>query len=200
MVDRVDELCHIIQAKKKKKGLGCKIMEYRLVLDTLCSKSPCNFLIFGLGYDSPVWIEANKGGRTSFIENIRYWIRVNKKLRNELVKMFFVKYSTKLEQWKNIIDNTKKLQMSLPQEIIETKWDIIFIDGPQGFKKGTPGRMQSIYASSLLAKKHFGSTDIFVHDINRPVESEYTAKYLKNENIIRTCNLMRHFRIINDKI
>ena len=38
--------------------------QYQYIYDTVSSKNGCNFLIFGLGKDSQLWIEANKNGNT----------------------------------------------------------------------------------------------------------------------------------------
>ncbi|GJY00754.1 probable methyltransferase [Tanacetum coccineum] len=38
-------------------------------------KAPCNFLIFGLGYDSLMWAAFNPKGKTLFLEEDPLWVR-----------------------------------------------------------------------------------------------------------------------------
>ena len=72
--------------------------------------------------------------------------------------------------------------------MIETNWDVIFVDGPAGGSDGRPGRMKSIYMSSLLGDK---GCDIFIHDHERVIENHYSQKYLKN--LLLTKNRMAHY-------
>lgn len=54
--------------------------EISVSLRVLEKKSPCNFLVFGLGHDSLMWTALNHGGRTVFLEEDQSWIdqsRVN---------------------------------------------------------------------------------------------------------------------------
>lgn len=45
--------------------------EISISLRILQKKSPCNFLVFGLGHDSLMWNALNHGGRTVFLEEDR---------------------------------------------------------------------------------------------------------------------------------
>jgi glucuronoxylan 4-O-methyltransferase len=48
--------------------------EIRVALRVLQRRTPCNFLVFGLGLDSPMWAALNHGGRTVFLEEDAAWI------------------------------------------------------------------------------------------------------------------------------
>ena len=74
------------------------------------------------------------------------------------------------------------LEMDLPQQVLDTTWDVIFVDGPPGNKKRSHGRMQSIYTAYKLANKN---TEIFVHDCNRPVEDTYTKHFFEIEKQLK---------------
>jgi hypothetical protein len=111
-----------------------------------------NFLIFGLGNDSPFWAEKNPGGHTVFLEDQERWI---KKLSAEcpFLKIHKIHYGTRLSDWKSLLDHPDKLKLDLPETITGTSWDMIIVDGPAGFHDRKPGRMKSIFAASQLVKK-----------------------------------------------
>ena len=44
------------------------LKEISVTARVLERKSPCNFLVFGLGHDSLMWTALNQGGRTVFLE------------------------------------------------------------------------------------------------------------------------------------
>ena len=61
--------------------------------------APCNFLVFGLGQDSPLWAEFNDGGRTVFLEDDADWIS---QFDSENIEIHNVQYQTKAEDYKSI--------------------------------------------------------------------------------------------------
>jgi hypothetical protein len=69
----------------------------------------------------------------------------------------------------------------LDKDIMETEWDIIFIDSPVG---SVNGRMTSIFISNELAKKINKKTHIFLHDSHRPIETMYSELILKPNSYI----------------
>lgn len=159
--------------------------EYRYISSFLGNK---NFLVFGLGYDSKLWRYANRNGFTIFLEHDSKWIT------NE-PDVFEVSYSTKLSQADELLleydgGNFKNIIMKLPEVVLKTQWDCIFVDSPQGNKKIYPGRMQSIYSASILAKKN---TDVFVHDCDRRVEDMYTRKMFSKT--INQLTKLRHLMV-----
>ncbi|KAF5789821.1 putative glucuronoxylan 4-O-methyltransferase [Helianthus annuus] len=50
------------------------IHEISITKKILDQKSPCNFLVFGLGHDSLMWSALNFNGRTVFLEEDKAWI------------------------------------------------------------------------------------------------------------------------------
>lgn len=143
-------------------------------------KEPCNFLIFGLGKDSIFWHNANKSGNTIFIEDTDSWINLIK-VKYPEIKAHKVVYGTKREEWRTLLKRPELLELDLPEEIKSVKWDIVLVDGPQGFSNNTPGRMKSIYMASKLTKNE---GLVFVHDMDREVEQEYCKEYLLEKNRI----------------
>ncbi len=164
--------------------------QYWAITKILQNLSPINLLVFGLGNDSLIWQRINSLGKTVFLEDDEPWIEKFKKYSLDIRK---VTYSTKVEDANSIGFDEKKLKINLDDDILNIKWDCIIVDAPLGHQpprkfKG-PGRMSSIYMTSILIKKESGI--VFVDDFGREVERKYSFHFLKKENLIR---------IIQDKL
>ena len=164
--------------------------EYKTIIETLYKKSPCNLLVFGVGNDSKLWLQVNKGGKTVFIEDSIYWLE---KTKQEItnIEAHLVTYSTQLADWEKILHDYTKLTLDLPSIITDTPWDIILIDAPFGGIPTAPGRMQSIYTTYLLCQKK-KSVDIFVHDCDRIAEKTYTDVYFGKNHLVQEVERLRH--------
>ncbi|KAL8059978.1 hypothetical protein ABFX02_03G123000 [Erythranthe guttata] len=152
----------------------------------LKEKSPCNFLVFGVGHDSPLWATLNQGGRTLFLEE-----------SNEAQKLFDI---GKSKQCQTVGDprlsKCPLVLKELPSEVYETEWDLIMVDAPTAFTKNLPGRMTAIYTAGLLAKnRRDGETDVFVHDIDRDVEDKFSRNFLCEGYTTEQVGRLRHYRI-----
>lgn len=53
--------------------------EYEYIADIVCSRNGCNLLVFGVGRDSALWLIANQGGKTVFLEDSDKWLDKAKK-------------------------------------------------------------------------------------------------------------------------
>jgi len=180
-----------LESLRKKLGIQITSKQLQEIINTLEKKRPCNFLVFGLGNDTPLWNRVNKKGRTVFLENMKEWYdKVIEK--NTKTEAYIVKYTTKRKNWKKLLKNKKKLFLKLPKEITEIKWDVILVDAPRGWRDDQPGRMQSIYMASKLIKK---KGHIFVHDCWREVEAVYSDKFLLRKNLIKQVQSLRHYKI-----
>ena len=62
------------------------------------------------------------------------------------------------------------------EPVLAAHWDVILVDGPEGYRDHHPGRQQSIFLASRLARP---GTTVFLHDAQRTVESLSAARYLK---------------------
>ncbi|KAM7250020.1 hypothetical protein ACFE04_021903 [Oxalis oulophora] len=69
----------------------------------LQKKSPCNFLVFGLGHDSLMWSSLNFGGRTVFLEEDEAWIEQIRR-RFPMLESYHVSYDSKVTQADNLMD------------------------------------------------------------------------------------------------
>ncbi|KAJ9460960.1 putative methyltransferase At1g27930 [Diplonema papillatum] len=173
--------------------------------EILQRRRPCNFLIFGLGYDSQMWHSFNLGGRTQFLEENKEWVDIvvsNNTFLNATVvkysKTNMTEQSSLLESYMdepscrpgNAVKGNEKCKLALSMlsdDILNTEWDMIMIDAPRGFKQ-FPGRHAAIWTAATLARmrKGDGHTDVFVHDVNRPAEKNWglellCLKYRKHE-------------------
>ncbi|XP_002448805.1 probable methyltransferase At1g27930 [Sorghum bicolor] len=86
---------------------------------------------------------------------------------------------------------------SLPREVLDTRWDVVVVDGPSGAAPEEPGRMGTIYTAAALARAVAGgeAVDVAVHDVDRTVERWYAWEYLCEDNLVAAKGRLWHFRI-----
>ncbi|KAL3843649.1 hypothetical protein ACJIZ3_001052 [Penstemon smallii] len=189
------------------------IKEISVTSRILDKKSPCNFLIFGLGHDSLMWHALNHGGRTIFLEEDEAWIEQIKR-RFPMLETYHVTYDSKVNQANNLMQVGKgpectavsnpKYSMcqlalkSLPSEVYDIKWDLIMVDAPTGYYEEAPGRMTAIYTAGMMARNRReggGETHVFVHDVNREVEDKFSMEFLCEGYLKKQEGRLRHFVI-----
>lgn len=153
--------------------------EYKFISDTVYSIEGVNFLVFGVGRDSNLWLESNKSGKTVFLEPDRDWIAIAK--RNNLnIDIRHIEYNTRSEEALKLFFDFKRTGIFpkvpyIQDDILNTEWDVILIDSPVG---AINGRMTSIYLANLLAKKTSKDVHIFLHDSQRDIETLYASLFL----------------------
>ncbi|XP_061376028.1 glucuronoxylan 4-O-methyltransferase 1 [Gastrolobium bilobum] len=176
-------------------------------------RSPCNFLVFGLGHDSLMWSALNHGGRTIFLEEDEAWIEQIRR-RFPTLESYHVSYDSKVNEAENLMEVGRgspectalgdprysicQLALKgLPSEVYETKWDLIMVDAPTGYHDEAPGRMTAIYTAGMMARNREGGgeTDVFVHDVNRVVEDKFSNAFLCDKYMIQQEGRLRHFTI-----
>ncbi|KAI3802466.1 hypothetical protein L1987_30598 [Smallanthus sonchifolius] len=186
--------------------------EISVSLRVLAKKSPCNFLVFGLGYDSPMWATLNLGGRTVFLEEDESWIRqIQSKFPT--LESYHVVYDTKVARASDLMEIGQReecklvedprvsrcelsMKGNLPEEVYEVEWDLIMVDAPTGYHDEAPGRMKAIYTAGLLGRNRAdGETDVFVHDVDRAVEDEFSKAFLCEGYLTEQEGRLRHFTI-----
>jgi uncharacterized protein (TIGR01627 family) len=177
---------------RERERLGIQMHANELFFIARTIRPPLNFLVFGMGNDSPFWSSLNRRGRTVFIEDQPDWFNRIRQ-RNPSLEAYLVDYGTSLEQGMELIDHPERLAMDLPADIRKTAWDVILVDGPAGYEAGTPGRMKSLYEASRMIKQP-GS--IFVHDQERDVEREYGDRYLRGKVVAEVTGraVLRHYK------
>ncbi|GLT48021.1 hypothetical protein SLA2020_216640 [Shorea laevis] len=189
--------------------------EISVTFEVLKNRSPCNFLVFGLGHDSLMWTALNPHGTTLFLEEDPKWIQtVTKDVPN--LRAHAVQYRTKLSQADDLLShyrsepdcspekaylrgNTKcRLALTgLPDKVYDTEWDLIMIDAPRGYFAEAPGRMGAIFSAAVMARnrKGPGVTHVFLHDVDRRVEKLYAEEFLCKKYRGNSFGRLWHFEI-----
>ncbi|XP_078435199.1 arabinogalactan O-methyltransferase 2-like [Wolffia australiana] len=190
--------------------------EINITLTVLKRRAPCNFLVFGLGLDSFMWAAFNAGGRTLFLEEDPDWYgKVIKEDKSRFLNAHAVKYPTEVRQSGELlrkyksepgclppveIKGNRRCPLALPDlpaEVYEVEWDLIMVDAPKGYFATAPGRMGAIYSAAVMGRNRRGEgkTDVFLHDVDRPVERTYAAEFLCEKNKVDGAGRLWHFLI-----
>ncbi|XP_021279055.1 probable methyltransferase At1g27930 [Herrania umbratica] len=189
--------------------------EISVTFDVLKKVSPCNFLVFGLGYDSLMWTSLNPRGTTIFLEEDPKWVQTVLKDAPNL-HAHAVKYRTQLQQADDLLSHyqsepscspskaylrgNEKCKLALtgfPDEFYETQWDLIMIDAPRGYFAEAPGRMAAIFSAAVMARNRKGSgvTHVFLHDVDRRVEKVFAEEFLCRKYLVKSVGRLWHFVI-----
>ena len=140
-------------------------------------------LVFGLGYDSLFWYHATKG-QTYFIEDNEDFIFYNKDLIKNIIPYNY--HGTSVSKSLDFLKNPSGSYYSLspPIELIKlAPYDVIFVDGPKGFRSDLAGRLHPIKWSSNLINDR-GS--IYIDDADRELETKAVEKYLPGARFLNT--------------
>jgi len=141
-------------------------------------KSDTKLLVFGLGYDSKMWYEGNNKN-TYFVENKKEYIDLN---INDIPMDNIIQYDYKtlVETSFNLTDSDiKKYELNDRLKSLGP-FDIIIIDGPEGYDDKKPGRLIPFFWSTLLSKKE---TIIYADDANRKLENYCINKFFSNKKM-----------------
>ncbi|CAN6349207.1 unnamed protein product [Urochloa humidicola] len=190
--------------------------EIAVSLRVLHRRAPCNFLVFGLGHDSPMWAALNHGGRTVFLEEDASWIETVGSAHPAL-ESYHVRYDTVLTDSGDLLElrhhpacvaqpdlasaaaaGCRLALRGLPPAFREVEWDLVMVDAPTGWTPESPGRMGAIYTAGMAARARRpgnGATDVFVHDVDRPVEDAFSKAFLCEGYLAEQVGRIRHFVI-----
>tara|TARA_R110000824_G_scaffold198336_1_gene382314 strand:+ start:303 stop:875 length:573 start_codon:yes stop_codon:yes gene_type:complete len=164
------------------KGLMSRV-QYEEIAKELEPICPCNVLVFGLGKDSYLWQNLNKGGLTVFLEDDNDWAS---KFSETDLNIYIIQYKTKVEEHDLVRFDEEKIKIDLPAEVTSVVWDFIIVDAPLGHQpprpyKG-PGRMSSIFSAYSLIKDN---GIVVIDDFGRDVEKIYSKHYFGEENLFK---------------
>ncbi|KAL9246574.1 hypothetical protein vseg_020092 [Gypsophila vaccaria] len=189
--------------------------EIKISYNVLRKIAPCNFLVFGLGYDSMMWAALNPNGTTLFLEESPEWVQTVLK-DAPFLRAHTVSYRTQLQEadrlmatyrdepdclpGKAFLKGNQKCRLaleSLPEEVYEKEWDAIMIDAPRGYFNEAPGRMGAIYSMAVMARgrRHEGNTHVFLHDVDRKVEKNFAKEFLCMKFKVDGVGRLWHFEI-----
>ena len=167
---------------RREPGIQFTEAETRLVATAIAQFRPCRLLVFGAGNDSLMWQQLNDGGTTVFLEHNADWINKTRGI-NPSLDVRSVEYTTRITEWRELLESPNSLLMDLPHDVCREQWDVVLVDAPNGFVFADEhprlgpihGRMQSILAASqLVAPQGY----VFVHDAQRKVENACCEKFL----------------------
>ncbi|XP_049393154.1 probable methyltransferase At1g27930 [Solanum stenotomum] len=87
---------------------------------------------------------------------------------------------------------------NVPKEVYEVKWDLVIVDGPDGDKPESPGRMAAIYIAGVLARrsKNKNGTHVLVHDVDRMIEKWFSWEFLCDTNLVSSKGKFWDFNIL----
>ena len=165
------------------------VAEYSLIYATLREASPCNFLSFSTGNDVKIWLHANRG-KNLFLEHDPRWVELTLE-QSPTCEVHHITYSTKVRHARiHLADPTRLGIAQMPEVVRKTRWDVIFVDGPTGYAPDCPGRFQSIWEAVQM-----NPVDLFIHDVDRPVEAQCCAQFLKSYWFRKRLDRMYHYRL-----
>ena len=156
------------------------------ILDSIEQDSSTRMLVFGCGYDSLLWFHATRG-KTWFVEDNPEYIRLQE---NEIPSdhLCFYEYTGITVQ--NSLDYVQSSSTEsffpfseLPPQIKEHgPYDIILIDGPNGYDDSRPGRLLPIRwcVDNRIAKP---GTLVYMDDSSRLLEKQCMEKYLVHPGV-----------------
>jgi hypothetical protein len=175
--------------------------EIESIVEAIVCWPKCRLLVFGTGYDTPLWLALNRQGRTAFIEDDPRWIETATRSCPD-VEVHRVTYPTVLSQWPMLLQDPERTFIELPAAVTAEPWDVILVDAPSGalgafwaaHGREPPGRACSIAAARRLIRP---AGDIFVHDCERPAEDAFTRHYFGPEALVQEVRgraLLRRYR------
>ena len=152
-------------------------LDSKVIRDILVNCENKKMLVFGLGYDSELWYNATNKN-TFFIENNKKYIDLIKNINSD--NIIFYSYSNITVKSSFKLTDNQIENYSIPQQLLDNApYDIILIDGPNGFDDNCPGRLLPIFWSSKYFSKK--TTVIYIDDATRPLEKKCINKYFLNK-------------------
>lgn len=148
------------------------------IINETRSKTNAKMLVFGLGYDSPLWSNLTNNN-TFFVENNNEYVKLNDSIDKDKIIIFDYKGITVESSFGMTDEEIENFQ--IPQKIIDSgPYDVIFIDGPPGYRNDLPGRLLPIYWSKKLLSKN---GTIYIDDSKRKLEAYCIDRFFENNNI-----------------
>lgn len=177
------------------------LAEYLHIVETVAERSPCNLLVFGVGNDSELWLEANHRGKTVFLEDSAEWIAAVKGLSLAPAPVIRqCRYAPRPVQWLSLV-RPKWLVRGMPSLLEAVDWDVILVDAPRGYRVWHPGRLQAIAWAAHLARVGAADSapgrriDLFIHDFDRRTERFASLTMVGRGNLVSVVDRLAHFTV-----
>ena len=148
-----------------------------------CSKDEQKkkILVFGMGFDSKLWSEA---GDAYFVENDKHYMQLNHFIKEDHSIYYSYPNINVKKSYALIESNADLNQFEIPQKLIDNApYDIILVDGPQGYTENVPGRLLSIFWSVQVLSKP--NTILYIDDCKRKLESLCIKKFIPPEKLVQ---------------
>jgi len=145
----------------------------RVIDDVFANITPdTKMLVFGLGYDSKMWYEGTNKN-TYFVEDKEQYIQLN---INDIPLTNIIKYEYETTCGASMtLPDSELKKFNVPEKLLDlAPFDIILVDGPEGWSLDKPGRLIPCYWASLLSKK---GTIVYVDDSSRVAEDCFIRKF-----------------------
>lgn len=146
-----------------------------IMTDILLHCENKKMLVFGLGYDSELWYNfANKNA--FFVENNKEYIDLNKNIPSDNIVFYSYSGITVKNSYQLTEEEIRAFQ--IPEKIMENApYDLILIDGPNGYDDSCPGRLLPIFWSAKYLSKT--GTIIYVDDATKSLERKSINRYFR---------------------
>ena len=166
--------------------MGSRVFEHgRKFMKHVRDNAPQRLLVWGLGYDSRLLADLNRGGTTLFVEPHGQWIR-----KSGICEHFnCVTYHPRTQL--NTTVATIRRFVAAPhraniRELERQCFDTILVDSPLGFLPRHPGRAAPIFTAAVDTQACRERNEyppgrtvtVWVHDCNRTGEDELTNAFL----------------------
>lgn len=167
---------------------GCSEQEYLFVLEQI--KAPGWYLVFGLGYDSPLYVNGtDAASEIFFVESEQAWAdkiiaRFNSECprnKRDVPRIINAQYETTVESSFDLVNKPEHDALFMDElNCIGTLFgsiDFIFVDAPKGCSQHSPGRIKSIYTAALIGRQ--AGCKVMIHDAGRALEKACCEKFLE---------------------
>jgi hypothetical protein len=89
-----------------------------------------NFLVFGVGFDTPMWQHINCHGRTVFLEQSPEWVKKVERMLSKPAEIHLTKYKGSVKSYNDFFKHPWLIRV--PEAVEEACFDVVLIDGPAG--------------------------------------------------------------------
>ena len=157
--------------------------ERKFICDKLANHNCTNLLVFGAGYDSELW--SHLSVNTHVVEHDNGWLKNKQNEYQHVIGLNFYKahYNTFTHAQECIEcmnNNSDRLNVTIDGlEVESLSWDAVIVDAPTGYRD--TNELYRAGSIQLAAKLTANKCHVFVHDVNRRVESLACDKYFKNK-------------------